>query len=205
MNQDAKFSLSPVMQDSCRVTVRELVSREYHLRLWREITDPDDFHDELSALAEATENDIVIIHAVTPGGQLVSCDLLCNAIRSCPALTIARIGIECASAGSAIALACDEWEVSPSSTMMIHELQYQPPGGAVSSVRASHEHVAQVNERFVRQTYTGFLSEEEIQQVLDNKELYFYAEDLMERLPKYAAYRNAEMERIIAEAEDSEG
>jgi len=40
-------------------------------------------------------------------------------------------------------------------------------------------------------TYQGFLTDEEFVAILDNgKDLYFHADDLRERLPKYAAYRS---------------
>lgn len=182
-----------------RVMTRQQVSTEYRIRIAREITEPDDFDEEFLALASAMPDDTVVLQLVTPGGDLTTCDMICDAIRECQALTIGHIGIECASAGSAIALACDQWSITPSSTMMIHELQYRPCGGAVSSVRNNHEHIARINEEFVRRTYTGFLTEQEIEQVLDNKELYFYADDLQERLPKYAEYRQQEMEKRIEE------
>lgn len=62
-------------------------------------------------------------------------------------------------------------------------------------------------------TYAGFLTEDEFEQILDNgKDLYFYADDLRERLPRYAEYRAereaeyqaevmAEMQQLFDEAD----
>ena len=47
-----------------------------------------------------------------------------------------------------------------------------------------------VNREWVERTYAGFLTDEEFVDILDNgKDLYFFADDLRERLPKYAKYR----------------
>ncbi|MNC67443.1 hypothetical protein D3C75_1179430 [compost metagenome] len=51
-----------------------------------------------------------------------------------------------------------------------------------------------MNREWVERTYRGFLTDEEFTAILDNgKDLYFFADDLRERLPKYQAYR-AEIE-----------
>ncbi|MNR61870.1 hypothetical protein D3C85_1837350 [compost metagenome] len=59
----------------------------------------------------------------------------------------------------------------------------------------------QVNREWVERTYQGFLTKEELIDVLDNgKDLYFYADDLRERMPLYKEYRDECRAREIEEA-----
>ena len=74
--------------------------------------------------------------------------------------------------------------------MLIHACSYSPGYGTESAVRASVAYTERINREWVLRTYAGFLTDEEFVQILDHgKDLYFFADDLRERLPKYAEYR----------------
>ncbi len=51
----------------------------------------------------------------------------------------------------------------------------------------------------MRTTYAGFLTEEEIQRVIDGKEMYFEGDELAQRLSSYAQYRDALREAVAEE------
>ncbi|WP_350012625.1 hypothetical protein [Pseudomonas asiatica] len=63
----------------------------------------------------------------------------------------------------------------------------------------------------MQRTYAGFLTDEEFVAILDNgKDLYFFADDLRERLPKYAEYRAereaeymAQMQQYLSEMNEA--
>lgn len=94
--------------------------------------------------------------------------------------------------------------------MMVHACSYSPGYGKESDVRASVAYTERINREWVLRTYKGFLTDEEFVQILDNgKDLYFYADDLRERLPKFKAYRQelaeqqyAEMQQYFSEREE---
>lgn len=184
-----------------RVSVRTQSSTEYNIRLARGITSPDDFAEEFMALQSAQENDIVKIDIVSGGGSLDTCVMIRRAMRNCPAKIVGWIGPTCASAATAIALQCDGWEVDEMSSFMVHTGSFGPGYGKSPDVIASALHTAKMLEKFIRLVYTGFLTEEEIVQVLDGKELYFEGEELFTRLEKYAEYRDS-LEQEIYEAEE---
>lgn len=57
-----------------------------------------------------------------------------------------------------------------------------------------------INREWVERTYAGFLTDEEFVQILDyGRDLYFHADDLRDRLRKYAAYRAEKEEQEMAE------
>lgn len=185
-----------------RIMVNQYVVNEYNVRLARPITEVDDFEEEFQLLAGAGERDIIHFDIVTPGGSLDTGHMLCRAIDKTAAHTVAYIGPTCASAGTAIALACEEWEIDEMSSFMIHTASYGYVGMA-PHVEANVKHSSKMIERFVRSTYTGFLSEEEIERVLDGREMYFEGDELAQRLSSYAQYRDA-LRQQFAEEDEAE-
>lgn len=184
--------------DPIRIMVRQNVSNEYLIRIARPISDPDDFSEELQVLMAAREEDVVKIQLITPGGLVTTAHLIVKAIRECKATTVAWIGPECASAGTAIALACDEWEVDEMSSFMVHTAAYGSYG-KTQEIRAHTEHTTSMLERWIRTTYSGFLMPDEIEKLLDGKDYYFEGEELANRLVKFSQLRE---EAIAAEIEE---
>lgn len=183
--------MSNVDRDVNRIMVRHNTSSDYVIRLARAITEPDDFADEFQILAGAGPRDVVKMLLLTPGGSVDTCLMITKAMAECEAKTIGWIGPTCASAGSAIALACDEWEVDDMSSLMIHTGSYSSIYGKAKDVRAYTLHTDKMIEKFIRLTYTGFLTESEIEEVLEGKELYFDVDNgLVERLTAFAEYRD---------------
>lgn len=174
-----------------RIMVRQRTVYDYDVRLARPITDPDDFSEEFQMLATAGPDDTIRMKILSPGGSVDTCLMITKAMRECEAPILGWIGPTCASAASVIALECDEWEIDDMSTLMIHNGSFGPGFGKTKDILAYTQHTDKMLERFLRLTYTGFLTEEEILQVIDGKELYFDVETgLAERLMAFAAYRD---------------
>ena len=171
-----------------RVSVMTRQVCEYNIRLARQITDPDHFYEEFQVLKQATEDDIVTMDVVSPGGSLDTCVLFTRAMRKCAAPIMAYIGPTCASAAGAIALNADGWEIDEMSSLMVHTGSFGV-GGKTRDVVNHALHQQKMVERFVNLTYSGFLTEEEIEQVLNGKEFYFEGDDLAQRLENLQAYR----------------
>ena len=184
-----------------RIMVNQQFASEYRLRLARPITEPDDFEEEFQLFAAAGERDVINIEIVSPGGSLDTGHLLCRAIQRTAAYTVAYIGPTCASAATGIALACDEWEIDDMSSFMIHTASYGHVGMA-PHIKASVDHNDKMIARWVRNTYTGFLTEEEIVKVLDGKEMYFEGDELAERLGAFSEYREALREAYAKDVEE---
>lgn len=185
-----------------RIMVSSRQSNEYTLRIAREITEPDDFDDELALLAGVTEDDTVKIQLITRGGNVDTAHLLIRAIRECKAHTIAYIGPTCASAGTAIALACEEWEIDELSSFMVHTGSYGAYG-KTGEIRVQVEHTNRVLESWVTNTYTGFLTAEEITRMLRGEDFYFDGEELADRLRGFAQYRDERRQEAIEELKAS--
>lgn len=171
-----------------RIFVRQTVQNEYTMRIAREISEPDDFDDELNVLAMAGREDTVKLMIVSPGGYLTTCNLLTKALRETKAHTVGYIGSSCASAATAIALACDEWEIDEQSSFMIHTASLGVIGKA-PEIETELQHRLRLVRRWVETTYKGFLSDEEIENVIAGRDYWFEGEELAQRLMAYAEYR----------------
>lgn len=183
--------LIPFMQPK-RVMTRSFNNHEYKIRIARPITEIDDFEEEIMAFEEANPNDMVFVQISSPGGSLETCDFLCRRMEECQAAIVVEIGLTCASAASALMLQADDWIINDSSTVMIHACSYSPGWGKEVDVFSSATYTNRINREWVERTYRGFLTELELIEAIDNgKDLYFYADDLRERLPKYKEYRDA--------------
>lgn len=149
-----------------------------------------EYHELTNILSCATEEDEVYIQLSSPGGNLETCDYLCRRMDECEAKITVEIGFTCASVASAIALQADDWVIYDSSTMIIQACSYSPGYGKESDVRERVAFMEKVNFDWVERIYQGFLIEDELIDVLDNsKDLYFFADDLRERMPLYKEYR----------------
>ena len=173
-----------------RVTLVQDVRNTFYIRLARSITEVDDFSEELQALMAAGENDTVHLEIISGGGSLDTCIMIRRALAQCKAKTVAWIGPTCASAATAIALGCDEWEVDDMSSFMVHTGSFAPGWGKARDVEAATLHNVRQIERFIRTVYKGFLTEEEMHRVLDGKEMYIDGEELVQRLQTFAQQRH---------------
>ncbi len=165
-------------------------STTYRLRITGVIGSIESLADEIEVLENAKENDLIIMQICSPGGDLDTGDFFGRRMKECEAPIIAEIGMTCASAASTIALNADDWVIADSSTMMVHSCSWSPGWGKESDIRYSTEFTERLNREFVRRTYENFLTEAEFEQVLRyGQDLYFFADELMERLKKYGESR----------------
>lgn len=172
------------------ITTSTRSSTQYDIPLTGPIGEIDEYHELVNILVTATEGDEIYIQLSSPGGSLETCDYLCRRMDECKAKITVEIGFTCASVASAIALQADDWVIYDSSTMMIQSCSYSPGYGKESDIRASVAFMERVNLEWVVRTYQGFLADEEFIDVLDNgKDLYFFADELRERMSLHNEYR----------------
>lgn len=193
-----------MMQDKPnRIAVKQTVHNEYTVRIAREISEPDDFDDELNLLAFAGSEDTIKLLVVSPGGFLTTCNLITKGLRETKAHTIGYIGSSCASAATAIILACDEWEIDEQSSFMIHTASLGVIGKA-PEIEVELAHRLRLVRRWVESTYRGFLTDDEIENVIAGRDYYFEGEELAKRLMAYADYRDAARQALYAEELDEQ-
>lgn len=178
---------------------RTHVQNEYDFYLSRAVEDPERFIEAIQIIATAKKEDKVNIYLNTPGGRLDTTIQLINAIRNSEAEVCAHIMSECHSAGTFIVLACDTWVVHPHILMMFHNYSggiFGKGNELVSRLEAEQKWF----EAMCRDIYVPFLSEEEVTQVLNGKDLWFMHDDVVERLEVVEKAREEEREAAHAES-----
>jgi len=111
-NKIDKSSVMNLAVDSSTVTIylQGIVEQDYGINAM----------DLREAIAKAGDAETIIFNINTPGGSVFESREIIDVIRNVKAKTVAHIGSLCASAGTSIALACNEVEMANGAHFMIH-------------------------------------------------------------------------------------
>lgn len=190
--------LSDLMVRTPQVLSKTYSSTVIEIYLDSEIGSPEKYRETYHALSNASPQDLVMIHINTIGGRLDAGIQLINHIKNCQARVVGVLHMECASMGSAIFLACDDWELNEFSTMMVHSCSYGA-AGKQSDIRSRVDFTTAFNERYIRKNYAGFLTEDEINRALKGDDIYFDYEQIAEKLEAFREYREKLEEEVVDE------
>lgn len=178
-----------LMRKPSQLISKTFVSNEYNLYLHNEIShDADEYLEHFAVYHQASSEDLIRLWIQSPGGSVSVGHQYIQHMNRCPATIVAVIGMGTASEGTAICLAADDWEVDEMSTFLVHGFSYGTYGheAQVYNTAAFNK---KLNERSLRNTYSGFLTEEEIVEALKGVDLLFDGEELMHRLQNFKEYR----------------
>ena len=153
-----------------------------------DIVEPDFYTDLLYQLEACGENDIFEFIINSHGGFEDTAIQLYNAIASCKATTLGTISGYCCSAGTIILLACNAWGIPTNSKVMVHSTSGGIAGKS-HETRAMSDFDARWLKDFYTDVYKGFLTEKEIADVLDGKDMWFTGKETSIRLEKLLKVR----------------
>jgi len=144
------------------------------------IEEPLNYNEACYMLDTATKDTVVEIYLNTPGGVIDSAFMLADAIKRTKATVKAYLSGTVASAGTLVTMVCDQVEVSPHLSFMIHNYS-----GGMSG--KGHEMKARqkftddhLNEAF-KSFYSGFLTDEEMGRVIEGTDLWMNSTEVQER------------------------
>lgn len=100
------------------------------------------------AIAQAGDASTIVFNINTPGGSVFEAREIMDIIRNTSAKTVAHIGSLCASAGTSIALACDEVEMADGAHFMIHNAQ-AVIGGDKTALRKAADTMEKLEQAIV--------------------------------------------------------
>jgi len=156
------------------------------------IDEPCVYNEVCYMLENAKPGSEVKLYLNTPGGVVDTAFMLADVIRRSKAKVVAHLAGTVASAGTLIIMACDDIIVAPFTSFMIHNYS----GGAVGKgheLKARQAFVdKQLNEAF-KAFYLGFLTEEEMTQVIDGTDFWMGADEIQERWNNYLSYKEQEV------------
>lgn len=155
----------------------------YNCYVASSIEEPLNYNELCYVLEQAKDTDTIVLHINTYGGHIDSAFKIIASVRRSPAKVIARLTGTVASAGTIIALSCDELEVEDFTHFMIHNYSTGTQG-------KGHEIMEYVNftDKDLKKTFTklysGFLTTREINDVIKGKDMWLSAEDTRKRWAK---------------------
>lgn len=145
------------------------------------IEEPSCYNELCFKLKTASPAEVFTLIINTYGGMLDSALMLVDAIKNSQAKIKAHISGTVASAGTIIALACDELEVADHTAFMIHNYSSSGGHGKGHELKAMQAFVdSNLNNSF-NSIYGGFLTPKEIKEVIDGKDLWMGKTEVLSR------------------------
>lgn len=167
--------------------VNDTASKNIKVYLTGAIDEPFNYNEMCYLLTTADENTTVDLYLNTPGGIIDSAFMIANAIQTSKAKVTAHLSGTVASAGTLITMACDDVVLTPHLSFMIHNYS----GGMAGK---GHEMKARqkftddhLNEAF-KSFYTGFLSDEEMDKVIEGTDLWMSTKEVQTRWDARVSY-----------------
>lgn len=139
-------------------------------------------------IRELGEADEVEFNINSNGGDLQGLISLLDAINLTDATVTAYCKGSCDSAASLLTLSCHNIIVSPYCTMLVHFAEMGISPDRMYELRNQLDHYNELCKRVFVDVYQGFLSEDEIQDVINGKQMWLQSEQIIERLEKRKVY-----------------
>lgn len=168
-------------QQSLGYFMKSSVQNQYIVDIDEPFVYPAYYRNIVQMLLSASEDDIVIFRYNSPGGREDSLLTLIDAVQNTEAHTIGVIVGECSSAASMLVMYMNTVVVAENARMLCHVASFGV-GGKSPDVLAHVRHTSKIVDKLIRNTYHEFLSEEEIDDLLEGREIYLDADEIKERL-----------------------
>lgn len=139
-----------------------------------------DYAELYHTLRNAQEHETVTLHLSTPGGMVDTAFILIDAIRNTPAFVTANLVGSVASAGTMVALSCDDLRVADHTTFMIHNYSSGLVGKG-HELKARQEFTDKSLNIAFKEFYSDFLTDVEMEEVIGGKDMWMGKDDIISR------------------------
>jgi ATP-dependent protease ClpP protease subunit len=192
-NFDPKLLESLTTDNSYKKTAASV----YEFYLSGEVGDAQEYIDWFDTIRNANAADTIKIYINSPGGDLYTTLQFLRVMGECEGTIITSVEGACMSAATMIFLHGHQHEVTPHSLFMFHNYSagvFGKGGEMFDQLTFEREW----SKNFMTEVYEGFLTQDEIQSMLNNRDIWMTSEEVTKRLEKLYAKLKAE-----AEAEDA--
>ena len=163
-----------------------------------EIVEPSFYNELVYLLSTASAAETFYLHINTPGGIIDSAFHLVDAIENSQARVIGYLTGTVASAGTIIALACDDLVIARHTAWMSHNYS----GGAYGKgheMKARQEFTDKSLNASFREIHAGFFSDKEITAIIEGKDFWMGKEEVEQRWEARKSYSRPA--RLVAESD----
>jgi ATP-dependent protease ClpP protease subunit len=167
--------------ENCNIKLNKVTKKEHHVYLTKGIKSANYYIEFLNLLEIADEDDIIIIHINSYGGNLDTTIQLITAMGKCKAQIITEISGVAYSAASIIFLAGEDYKIHTYSSMLCHYYT-----GCIYGKGNEIIEQALFDEKFyksfMKTIYKNFLTTKEIDQLINGKDFWFNGQEIRKRL-----------------------
>lgn len=154
-----------------------------HFFLTSEIEAAHSYNELVHKLYSADSHEHFVLFINTPGGDMGSAHMICDAIRNSKATVTARLSGSVCSSGTIIVLACDQLEVAENTEFMIHYYSCNNAGKG-SEIKQRQAFIDKNMPVIFHRIYDGFLSDDEINRVIEGTDIWLNGDEVRERWKK---------------------
>ena len=154
---------------------------------------PEEYTSWFNTMRHAGPDDYIVLYINSHGGDMFTAIQLLNCMADTQATVVGRIEGACMSAATMIFLSCDRFMLGPNSMFMIHNYS----GGTIGKGGEMYDNITferRWSKKLFKEIYEDFLTQKEIANVLDGKDLWLTTEEVHDRLVK----RKEKHEKIVA-------
>ena len=189
------------MLDTGKGSFSKVIGNLYEFYLSGEIEEASEYTEWFDTIRNARSTDTIKIYINSGGGDLYTALQFLRVMSETDAHVITSVEGACMSAATMIFLHGDEFEVTPHSLFMFHNYSAGVFGkGGEMFDQLQFERAW--SENFLSEVYKDFLTPEEIQSMLHNKDIWMTSEQVMARiellLAKMAAQQELNEETVAA-------
>lgn len=157
------------------------------------IESAENYIETFDTIRHASSNDVVKLYINSYGGDLMTAIQFMRVLSETEAEVICSVEGACMSAATMLFLCADSFEITPHSSFMIHNYA----GGTVGKGGEMYSqivHERKWSDKLLHEVYEGFLEESEIQDLLNNKDIWMDVEEVAERMKKKIKYMQEQAE-----------
>lgn len=160
-----------------------IITEKNHTRAYitDQIDEPSLYNELCYKLKSASPAEVFTLYINTPGGIIDSAVMLIDAIKTSKAKVTAEISGTVASAGTIITLACDDVNVADHTSFMIHNYSAGAYGKG-HELKARQTFIDNTLNASFKEFYKGFLTEQEMDEVIEGKDMWMDAEEVRARV-----------------------
>lgn len=189
-------NIIPIQQPNhSYINTTEIVSYNHDVFLDKPIEEATEYRDLISLLVNANEGDVINLFINSPGGLLDTSLAIIESIKVSKAYVVGIINGACHSAASILVMYCSEVIVLDNAYMMIHTASFGS-SGMTNNVKNHTDFTVRQVESLLDNTYSGFLTKKELENIKQGLELWLDAEDIRGRLVDRQSYLKKQYKKM---------
>jgi ATP-dependent protease ClpP protease subunit len=183
MNKDNYLDPKMFGQDKYTNSFSKPVAQLHEFYLSGPVLDAEEYIDWFDCIRNASEIDTVRIYINSPGGDLYTTLQFLRVMSDTEATIVTSVEGACMSAATMIFLHGHTHEITPHSLFMFHNYSAGTFGKG-GEMYDQLQFERKWSENFMRAVYKDFLAEDEIQSMLNNRDIWMTSDEVAQRLEK---------------------